>query len=84
MVERQRRSLPTRDIILDYVTPGNLFGSGQRWHHNFTMTEKVKNKPLTARSLATACRSLSISDPHLKGVYDKYGTPPLWERQPGF
>ena len=48
------------------------------------MTEKVKNKPLTARSLATACRSLSISDPHLKTVYDKYGTPPLWDRQPGF
>lgn len=40
-------------------------------------------KSLTNASLAAACRRLS-ADPHLKIVHSTYGTPPLWDREPGF
>ncbi len=48
------------------------------------MTQFGKNlKPLNERSLAAACRKLSV-DPALKIVHDMYGTPPLWDRPQGF
>jgi DNA-3-methyladenine glycosylase II len=31
-----------------------------------------------------ACKFLAETDPHLMVVYDKCGTPPLWDRPPGF
>jgi DNA-3-methyladenine glycosylase II len=42
------------------------------------------SKPLTTRSLNSACRSLSEGDPHLRVVFERYGRPPLWDREPGF
>jgi DNA-3-methyladenine glycosylase II len=42
------------------------------------------SKPLTNRTLKAACRSLSESDPHLSKVFERYGPPPLWDREPGF
>lgn len=43
----------------------------------------VKLRSLNKRSLAAACRELS-NDPHLSVVQDRYGVPPLWDREPGF
>ena len=43
----------------------------------------MKVQPLTKRSLALACRELA-TDPHLRIVYESYGVPPLWDREPGF
>ena len=42
------------------------------------------SKPLTNRSLKAACTNLSESDPHLRIVFERYGLPPLWDREPGF
>lgn len=39
---------------------------------------------LTTRKLATACRSLAAGHPIFARVHAKYGTPPLWDREPGF
>ncbi len=39
--------------------------------------------PLTAKALTAACHALA-SDAHLAHVYNTYGTPPLWDRAPGF
>lgn len=41
-------------------------------------------KTLNKRSLATACRSLAAADPIFTHVYENHGTPPLWDREPGF
>lgn len=41
-------------------------------------------KPLNDRTLKLAARSLAASDPHLARVYELYGTPPMWDRTPGF
>ena len=43
----------------------------------------MKVPPLTKRSLTSACRELA-TDPHLRIVYESYGVPPLWDREPGF
>lgn len=40
--------------------------------------------PLNERSLAVAARKLAASDPDLARILKLYGTPPLWEREPGF
>lgn len=47
------------------------------------MKQSRNHKPLNKRTLADACRKLS-HDPVLKSVLDAYGTPPLWDREPGF
>ena len=39
---------------------------------------------LNRNSLKRHCRELSESDPHLRIVFETYGTPPLWDREPGF
>lgn len=39
---------------------------------------------LTRRSMTEACKSLAAADPLMKMVYDKYGTPPMWDRPQGF
>ena len=41
-------------------------------------------KPLTSRTLRLHARSLSSQCPRLAIVYEKYGPPPLWDREPGF
>lgn len=43
----------------------------------------VKISSLNKRSLVAGCRKLS-SDPHLRVVYETFGVPPLWDREPGF
>ena len=40
--------------------------------------------PLTPETLRSACRALADADPHLRTVFERYGTPPLWGREPGF
>jgi DNA-3-methyladenine glycosylase II len=42
------------------------------------------SKPLTLKTLRSASRALADSDPNLRIVFDAYGTPPLWDREPGF
>ncbi len=41
-------------------------------------------KPLNSRSLAKACRELALDHAEFAVVYERYGTPPLWDREPGF
>ena len=41
-------------------------------------------KPLTIRTLKVHTKTLASNCPHLAIVYDKYGPPPLWNREPGF
>lgn len=41
-------------------------------------------KPLEPRSLAKACRELARDHAEFAVVYERYGTPPLWDREPGF
>ena len=40
--------------------------------------------PLNEVTLAEAVERLCKIDTHLKAVVDRYGTPPLWARKPGF
>lgn len=35
-------------------------------------------------SLAAGCRCLSEAEPIFRHVHETYGTPPLWDREPGF
>lgn len=42
------------------------------------------HKSLNKRTLAAACRDLAGDDPFFKRVHTQYGTPPLWDREPGF
>ena len=39
---------------------------------------------LTEATLEAAARRLAAHDAGLAGVLDRYGTPPLWGREPGF
>lgn len=48
------------------------------------MTKIPGTKPLNKRTLAAACRSLADAEPIFRRVHDSYGTPPLWDRPPGF
>lgn len=43
------------------------------------MIEKLDEQKLTA-----ACRKLSAIDSDLAFIFEKYGTPPLWQREAGF
>lgn len=40
--------------------------------------------PLTISSLRAASRELAVRHGEFAVVYEKYGTPPLWDREPGF
>ena len=40
--------------------------------------------PLTLQSLKRHSKTLASGCPHLAIVYDKYGPPPLWDREAGF
>jgi DNA-3-methyladenine glycosylase II len=40
--------------------------------------------PLTAARLAEAVAELSARDADLRGIVERHGTPPLWDREPGF
>lgn len=48
------------------------------------MKAKSSSKPLNTVSLAKACKALTSADSDLATVYSRYGTPPLWDRTPGF
>ena len=39
---------------------------------------------LTEETLALAVRVLSARDPDLRGILERFGPPPLWDRSPGF
>ena len=39
---------------------------------------------LDEHSLLIGVKALTESDPHLRKVVDRYGPPPLWDREPGF
>lgn len=41
-------------------------------------------KPLTERTLKAACTALSSEHREFALVFGSYGTPPLWDREPGF
>lgn len=41
-------------------------------------------KPLTIITLESAVGDLAAEHPELRRVYEAYGTPPLWNREPGF
>ncbi|HUQ41575.1 MAG TPA: hypothetical protein VM052_03655 [Candidatus Limnocylindrales bacterium] len=41
-------------------------------------------QPLTKRRLAVGARELARIDPDLAAVVSRHGTPPLWDRAPGF
>jgi DNA-3-methyladenine glycosylase II len=40
--------------------------------------------PLDPEKLSIACIELSAANEHFRLVLEKHGTPPLWDRQPGF
>jgi DNA-3-methyladenine glycosylase II len=42
------------------------------------------SKPLTHTSLKAASSTLAAADLHLSTVFERYGVPPLWDREPGF
>ncbi len=42
------------------------------------------SKLLTRASLSSACRLLADRDANLRSVLNRHGTPPLWDREPGF
>jgi len=42
------------------------------------------SKALTRKSLLATCRSLAGQDGNLRRVFNIYGAPPLWDREPGF
>ena len=39
---------------------------------------------LDDKSLLIGVKALTKSDPHLRRVVERYGPPPLWDREPGF
>lgn len=41
-------------------------------------------KALTTSKLKEACRKLAATDVHFASVLQRHGTPPLWDREPGF
>ena len=44
----------------------------------------MKPSVLTTRKLKNATSALAADHPELARVFDLYGTPPLWDREPGF
>src|SRR5215204_4987221 len=42
------------------------------------------SKPLTQASLKVVSHALAGADHHLGIVFERYGVPPLWDREPGF
>jgi DNA-3-methyladenine glycosylase II len=42
------------------------------------------NKPLTRHNLTLHSKALASRCPHLTIVHERYGPPPLWDREPGF
>lgn len=41
-------------------------------------------RPLTKTSLRRHSEALAKANPHLATVFERYGPPPLWDREPGF
>ncbi len=44
----------------------------------------MKFKTVSKRNINQICGELARIDPHLARVHATYGTPPLWDREPGF
>ena len=42
------------------------------------------NKPLDQKNLQLACRKLARNDADLAFIFEKYGVPPFWQREPSF
>jgi DNA-3-methyladenine glycosylase II len=41
-------------------------------------------KTINENNLSLACRELADDDEDLAFIFETYGTPPLWSREPGF
>lgn len=48
------------------------------------MIRPMMSRPLTHTSVKLHSRYLAKADPIFRVVYDKYGPPPMWDREPGF
>jgi DNA-3-methyladenine glycosylase II len=48
------------------------------------MSRAVTGRPLTLRTLRSAARSLAETDPRLGASVERYGSPPLWSREPSY
>lgn len=48
------------------------------------MERMIARSKLNNRSLKVACGELAAIEPYFAFVIDSYGTPPLWDREPGF
>ena len=44
----------------------------------------MKFKTVSRRNIGKTCSELAAIDTHLGRVHTTYGTPPLWDREPGF
>ncbi len=44
----------------------------------------MKTSTVSKMNIDSMCRDLAGRDPHLAHVHNTYGTPPLWDRAPGF
>jgi DNA-3-methyladenine glycosylase II len=42
------------------------------------------HSPLTEETLALAVGELAARDPDLRGIVERFGPPPMWDRPPGF
>ncbi len=48
------------------------------------MSAQPSNGKVTAENLEAHCRQLASEDDHLRMIYERYGAPPLWAREPDF
>jgi DNA-3-methyladenine glycosylase II len=48
------------------------------------MTTTENGRPLTVRTLRRAARALGAADPQLGVSVDRYGPPPMWDREPSY
>ncbi len=48
------------------------------------LESEIMADKLSKKNLYLFCSKLAKSDPVLANVFSKYGTPPLWDRKPGF
>lgn len=48
------------------------------------MIELMKIQTLNEQNLAAACQTLAATDADLAFIFEKYGVPPLWQREAGF
>jgi DNA-3-methyladenine glycosylase II len=55
-----------------------------RWLVPTRMTATENRRPLTVRTLRRAARELGAADTRLGVSVDRYGPPPMWDREPSY